>query len=116
MAARKYDRGELQAWRSVGGARKSYFWWVGFILLEDGGGRYPEAGKVKYLTRSFQAPDDLATNEKEVRMRTSRMLVLMILVLMVTTLPIATSAAHASGFDEANRFAAYLCQYYLSCE
>jgi hypothetical protein len=49
-------------------------------------------------------------------MTTSRMLVLMLLVVMTTLLPIATSVAHASGFDQAYRFAYDLCQYYyLSC-
>jgi hypothetical protein len=47
---------------------------------------------------------------------TSRMLMLMLLVVMFTVLPIATSTAQASGFEEAYWFAQYLCKNYLSCK
>jgi len=49
-------------------------------------------------------------------MTTLRMLVLMLLVVIITSSPITVSTAQASGFDEVNRFAHYLCQYYLGCE
>ncbi len=45
-----------------------------------------------------------------------RMLVLMLLMVLITVLPIATSAANASGFDQAYWFAQYLCEDYLWCE
>ncbi len=53
---------------------------------------------------------------KEVSMMTLRMLVLTLLVVMLTLLPIATSTAKASGFDEVYWFAQYLCEDYLWCE
>ncbi len=43
-----------------------------------------------------------------------RMRVLMIMVMVLMLLPFAT-AARADGFDAAEDFAYYLCQYYLSC-
>jgi hypothetical protein len=48
-------------------------------------------------------------------MMTLRMLVLTLLVVMFTALPISTSPAEASTFDEAQRFAEYLCETYLWC-
>jgi hypothetical protein len=49
-------------------------------------------------------------------MRRLRMLVLMLLVVLITSAPIHTSQAKASGVDEAQRFAAYVCETYLWCE
>ncbi len=46
---------------------------------------------------------------------TLRMLVLTLLVVMFIVLPITTSPAQASGFDEAYWFAQYLCENYLWC-
>ena len=66
-------------------------------------------------TGSFWLPSDLAAT-KEVRMTTSRMLVLMLLVVLLTSLPIFTAQAHASGFDEAYWWAQYVCDSYLWCE
>ncbi len=50
-------------------------------------------------------------------MMTLRMLVLTLLVVvLLTSLPIDTPPAEASGFDEAYRFAQYLCETYLWCD
>ena len=68
-----------------------------------------------YSIKSFRIPGDLAAT-KEVRMTTSRMLVLMLLVVLLTSLPIFTAQAHASGFDEAYWWAEYVCESYLWCE
>jgi hypothetical protein len=49
-------------------------------------------------------------------MVTLRFLMLALLVVVFSVLPTTTSPAEASGFDEAQRFAEYLCETYLSCE
>jgi hypothetical protein len=67
------------------------------------------------LTGSFWLSSDLAAT-KEVRMTTSRMLVLMLLVVVITSLPIFTAQAHASGFDVASWWAQYVCESYLWCD
>ncbi len=49
------------------------------------------------------------------RLMTLRLLMLTLLVVMFIVLPISTPPAEASGFDEALRFAEYLCETYLWC-
>jgi hypothetical protein len=49
-------------------------------------------------------------------MMTLRMLVLTLLVVLIASLPITTSPAEASGFDEAYWFAHYLCETFLWCD
>ncbi len=50
------------------------------------------------------------------RMMTLRLLVLTLLVVMFAVLPMTTTLAKASTFDEALEFAEYLCETFLWCD
>ncbi len=101
--------------------RSAYYYSVGSLLLvlckrEHAFGRpKPSFRRLRIRERSRSGRLCFGKEGEQVRIMTLRMLVLTLLVVMFIVLPISTPPAEASGFDEAQRFAEYLCETYWWC-